>query len=264
MAIRAEEMHEPDIIVEELMNGPYFGDERHVTCDSLPKPNVEAVGTTECVRGGLTQCDKTLIIKQIKASYDRVGLDTLEGEEPTKSVDYLTEVERQTEVGEVIVYDFKHSFVGWSPNLQLEHKDFLITKRSMAISAPASLESRMRLSAEIDRDYGHREFLFRQRPEVGKVVALTPAITSEEGKYVFLFITRAKEWDRVVLERLYECMQNLRDKLVEIGKTSVSMPIVDPGRGNIQLRDFYSMLATIFFGTDITIYLHDRYYLTIV
>ncbi len=179
-------------------------------------------------------------------------------------MEYPTKQEQQTDIGKVIIYDFKHSFVGWSANLQLEHKDFLLTKRSMAVSAPASLESRMRLGAEIDREYGHKEFLFRQRPELGKVIALPPAITSEEGKYVFLFIIRAKEWDRVVVERLYECMQRLRDKLVQIGKTSVSMPIVDPGRGNIQLRDFYSMLASIFFGTDITIYLHDRYYLTVV
>ena len=205
------------------------------------------------------------MIKRIKASHDRIGIDTLDHEEePANAVDCPTKQEQQTEIGKVIIYDFKHSFEGWSANLQLEHKDFLTTKRTMAISAPASLESEMRLGAEIDREYGHEEFLFRQRPEVGKVLPLPPAITSEEKKYVFLFITRFKEWDRVVVERLYECIQNLRDKLVEIGKTSVSMPIVDPGRGNIQLRDFYSMLATIFFGTDITIYLNDRYYLTIV
>ncbi len=205
------------------------------------------------------------MIKRIKASYDRIGIDTFDhDEEPANAVDYPTKQEQRTEIGKVTIYDFKRSFVGWSANLQLEHKDFLTRKRSMAVSAPGSRDSKMRLGAESDREYGHKEFLFRQRPEVGGVIALPPAITSEEGKYVLIFITRLKEWDRVVVERLYECMQNLRDRLVEIGKTSVSMPIVDPGRGNIQLLDFCSMLATIFFGTNITIYLHDRYYLTIV
>ena len=120
----------------------------------------------------------------------------------------------------------------------------------------------MRLSAEIDREYGHREFLFRQRPELGKILALPPALTAERGKYIFLAVTRKKDWDRVTPEDLYTSMENLRNKLIEIGINSVSLPIIDPGRGNIKLSDFYSMLATIFFGTDITICLHDRYYLT--
>ena len=162
----------------------------------------------------------------------------------------------------MFVYDFSHSFTGWSSNLRLEHTDFLTARRSLVVSVAANLDIKMRLSAEIDREYGHREFLFRQRPELGKILALPPALTAERGKYVFLAVTRKKDWDRVLLEDLYTSMENLRNKLVEIGINSVSQPIIDPGRGNIKLSDFYSMLATIFFGTDITICLHDRYYLT--
>ncbi len=125
-----------------------------------------------------------------------------------------------------------------------------------------NMDMKMRLSAEINREYGHIEFLFRQRPEVGKILALPPDLTAERGKYIFFALTRKKDWDRVNLEDLYTCMENLRNKLVENGKTPVGLPISDPGRGNIKFSDFYTMLVTIFFGTDITICLHDRYYLT--
>ena len=207
--------------------------------------------------------DRAVMIKRIKSSYDCIGVDTIEqtGESNDK-VDYPTPQERETDIGRVLIYDFKHSFTGWSSNLRLEHTDFLTARRSLVISAAANLDMKMRLTAEINRENGHIEFLFRQRPEVGKILALPPALTAERRKYVFFAVTRKKDWDRVNLEDLYTCMENLRNKLTEIGKTSVSLPIIDPGRGNIKLTDFYSMLATIFFGTDLTIYLHDRYYLT--
>ena len=130
---KSNETHEADIIIEEFMNGPYFGDERHITCYTLPKLDLQTVGTTEYVRGGFSQCDKILMIKRIKASYDRIGIDTLDHEEETaNALGYPTIQEQQTEIDKVIIYDFKHSFVGWSANLQLEHKDFLTTKSSMA------------------------------------------------------------------------------------------------------------------------------------
>ena len=134
----------------------------------------------------------------------------------------------------------------------------------MAVATPANLETKMRLSAEINREYGHREFLFGQRPQTGKVLALPPTVTAEPNKYIFFWVTRNKEFDRVNLEDLFLCLERLRDKLIEIGQTSVSLPIIDPGRGNIKLRDLYSLLATIFFSTDITVYLHDRYYLSLI
>ncbi len=226
---------------------------------------MKTVGTTDKVRGGLSQEDKVVLIKAIKASYDRIGLDTQEHDESfTKTVDYATPEQRETETGKVMVYEFRDSFLGWSPNICLEHTDFLMTPRTMAVAIPATLESKMRLSAEMNREYGHREFLFRQRPEVGRVLALLPTLTTEPGKYIFFLVTRNKEFDRVSIEDLFQCLEKLRDKLVETNQTSVSLPIIDPGRGNIKLRDLYSLLATIFFSTDITVYLHDRYYLSII
>ena len=145
----------------------------------------------------------------------------------------------------------------------LDHTDFLMTSRSMAIAIPANLETQMRLSAKVHREYGHREFLFRQQPEIGKVLALPPSLTKKPNKYMFFLVTRCKDFDRVRMEDLFLCLERLRDKLLETNQTSVSLPIIDPGRGNIKWRDLYSLLATIFFSTDTTIHLHDRYYLSL-
>ncbi len=296
VAINRTNLHEPNILLEDLLNGPYFGDDRSLalTSDRLlkifqEKPSheietgttqtfsditnteivrtnlnsLETVGTTDKVRGGLSQEDKVILIKAIKASYDRIGIDTQEeNETDTKVIDYATPEERQTDTGKVILYEFRDSFLGWSPNLRLEHTDFLMTSRTMAVATSADLGAKMRLSAEISREYGHREFLFRQRPQVGRVLALPPALTTEPNKYIFFLVTRSKEFDRVRIEDLFRCLEALRDKLVETNQTSVSLPIIEPGRGNIKLRDLYSLLATIFFSTDITVCLHDRYYLS--
>ena len=221
------------------------------------------MGTTDRVRGGLSLEDKIILIKAVKASYDRIGLDTQEEDEShTKAMDYATPEERQTDIGKVILYEFRDSFQGWSPNLRLEHTDFLMTSRTMAVATPADLGAKMRLSAEINREYGHREILFRQRPQLGKVLALPPALTTEPNKYLFFLVTRSKYFDRVRVEDLFRCLEGLPDKLIETGQTSVILPIIEPGRGNIKLRDLYSLLATIFFRTYVTVCLHDRYYLS--
>ncbi len=114
-----------------------------------------------------------------------------------------------------------------------------MTPRIMAVAIPARLESKMRLSASSHFDHG-------------------------TDKYIFFLVTRNKEFDRVSLEDLFMCLEILRDILVGTSQTSVSLPIIDSGRGNIKLRDVYSLLATIFFSNDITVYLHDRYYLSII
>ena len=78
---------------------------------------LKTVGTTDKVRGGLSQEDKAILIKAIKASYDRIGVDTHEHEESlTNTEHYATTEQRQTDTGRVILYELRDSFLGWSPN----------------------------------------------------------------------------------------------------------------------------------------------------
>ncbi len=60
--------------------------------------SLKTVGTTEQVRVGLSQTDKVILIGAIKASYNRVGLDTQEHEESlTKTRDYATPEQKQAD-----------------------------------------------------------------------------------------------------------------------------------------------------------------------
>ena len=160
--------------------------------------------------------DRMSIIKQIKASYDRFGIDMQDDATPES---------REAKFGKVMIYNFGNGFLGWSPNLCPEHTDFLMTHRTMATAIAAELNAKARLSAETRREYGHGEILFRQRPEVRKVVP--PSLIGEKDKYILFLVTRTKQRDLALVEEFYCCLERLRDLLVKLQMFSVSLPIID-------------------------------------
>ncbi len=80
-------------------------------------------------------------------------------------------------------------------------------------------------------------------------------------------VTRVEEFDRVMITDLHRCLRNLRDQMLTLQIESYSLPMINRGRCRKDLRkdcrDLYSMTDLIFHGTDITMYLHDRYFLSI-
>ncbi len=123
---------------------------------------------------------------------------------------------------------------------------------------------RTMLTAELDRVNAHKQFLFRQRPQTGKLLLLPPTLTQKPGKHVCYMVTRRREMERVALPILFKCLEVFREKLLSLEITDVSMPLKDSGRSYIDVRDFYAMLALIFEGTEISVHFHDRVYLTTV
>ena len=75
--------------------------------------------------------------------------------------------------------------------------------------------------------------------------------------------TQAKEKQHVIPESLVLALTRLRDFLVEIGVTSLSLPVYDPKRGKLHQRELYALVHVIFSETDIEVYLHKKYYLSI-
>ena len=71
------------------------------------------------------------------------------------------------------------------------------------------------LTAELDREYAHKEFFFRQRPQTGKQLFL-PTLTQEPDKNVCYMLIRTRERERVVLPTLLKCLEELRDKLLSL------------------------------------------------
>ena len=51
--------------------------------------------------------------------------------------------------------------------------------------------------------------------------------------------------------------------LVEREVKEVSLPVYDPNRGRLHPRELYALIHVIFSNTNIQVYLHKKYYLSI-
>ena len=91
---------------------------------------------------------------------------------------------------------------------------------------------------------------------------LIPEMTQEAGKHLCLMVTRLRGRYRVAPPTLFKCLESFRDKLIAMDIQNVSMPVSDMGRVNVDFQDLYAILALICSGTDISVHLHDRFYLT--
>ncbi len=122
-----------------------------------PTEVTEAAGTTAYVRGGLCLRHRVDIVKQIKASYDRVGIDVQDDEEaqPTMLIQKRG-ILKYGEYGSTILE--KDSWVG-HPTSVWSIRTFP-ARRTMATSIAADLGKRTPLSAEMDKEYGHESSSF--------------------------------------------------------------------------------------------------------
>ena len=122
---------------------------------------------------------------------------------------------------------------------------------------------RTALAANFKREYKNVELLWKQRPGVGGVAALHPAASQIPGKYLCFLVTRATEKQHVDPENLFLSLTRLRDFLVEMDVKELSLPVYDPNRGRLHPRELYALVHVIFSDTNIQVYLHRKYYLSI-
>ena len=64
-------------------------------------------------------------------------------------------------------------------------------------------------------------------------------------------------------ENLVLSLTRLRDFLVERDVKELSLPVYNPNRGRLHPRELYSPIHVIFSDTNIQVYLHKKYYLSI-
>ena len=50
---------------------------------------------------------------------------------------------------------------------------------------------------------------------------------------------------------------------MEMDVKELSLPVYDPNRGRLHLRELYALVHVIFSDTNIQVYLHKKYYLNI-
>ena len=98
---------------------------------------------------------------------------------------------------------------------------------------------------------------------MGGMIALPPVASYIPGKYLCFLITKGTDRQPVDPESLVLALTRLRNFLVERGVTSFSLPVNDHNRGELHPRDLYTLVHGIFSETDIEVYLHKNYYLSI-
>ena len=204
------------------------------------------------VRGvgvGLTHTEN-LIIKKLKSARETGELET-EGENAKKPP-----------FGRIFesYFDLPNHY---SNNIVITDSDFILTERTCAIAITADVSFKTALAADFKREYKNIEFLWKQRPGVGGMIALPPVASQIPGKYLCFLVTKATDRQHVNPESLVLALTRLRDFLVERGVTSLSLPVYDPNRGKLHPRELYALVHVIFSETDIEVYLHKKYYLSI-
>ena len=218
-------------------------------------PGMRSTGTSmdNFVRGvgvGLTHTEN-LVIKKLRIARETGDLEAETGEEPKKP-----------DIGRVVESNFNLPNE-YSSNIILTDSDFILTYRTCAIAITADMSFRTALAADFKREYKNVKFLWKQRPGIGGVAALPPAASQIPGKYLCFLVTRAMEKQHVDPENLVLSLTRLRDFLVEMDVKELSLPVYDPNRGRLHPRELYALVHVIFSDTNIQVYLHKKYYLSI-
>ena len=151
----------------------------------------------------------------------------------------------------------------YSNNIVITDSDFILTERTCAIAITADVSFKTALAADFKREYKNIEFLWKQSSGVGGMIAMPPVASQIQRKYLCFLVTKATDRQHVNPENLVLALIRLRDFLVERGVTSLSLPVYDPNRGKLHPRELYAVVHVIFSETDIEVYLHKKYYLSI-
>ena len=236
--------------------GPLFGWTVTDRPLDIPPDNSDPASSTGTsinifVRGvgvGLTHTE-ILMIKKLREVRETSELERDEEEpEPTIGGNFKTKFEIPNE---------------YSENVLITDSDFILSNRTCTICITADMSFKSRLEADFKREYQNVEFLFRQRPGLGGMVALPPSVAQVPGKYLCFLVTRVNDRNTIDPEHVMLALSGLRDFMIERRITEVSMPVYDPNRGKLSPRELYAILHVVFAETEIMVHLHKKYYLSI-
>ena len=205
---------------------------------------MQSTGTTMdiFVRGvgvGLTHTEN-LSIKKLRIAREAGELEAEIGEDPKKPV-----IERVVES----YFDLPNEYL---ISIILTYSDFNFTN-----------ELKDSISSRLQREYKNIEFLWKQRPGIRDVAALPSAASQIPGKYLCFLVTRATEKQHEDPEYLVLSLTRQTDFLVEREVKELSLPVNDQNRGRLHPWELYSLIHVIFSDTNIQVYLHKTYYLSI-
>ena len=199
---------------------------------------------------GFTHTENVLI-KKLRIARETGDLEAETGEDPKKS-----------DIGRVVESYFNLPNE-YSSSMILTDSDFILTNRICAIAITADMSFKTALAVDFKREYKNIEFLWKQRPGIGGVAALPPASSHIPGKYLCFLMTRATEKRHVDPENLVLSLTRLRDFLMQKEVKEFSLPVYDPIQGRLHRRELYALIHLIFSDTNIQVYSHEKYNLSI-
>ena len=198
----------------------------------------------------LTHTEK-LLIKKLRIARETGDLEAEIGQNPEKP-----------DIGRIVESYFNLPNE-YSSSIILTDSDLILTNRTCQITITADMSFKTPLAADFKRENKNIEFFWKQRPGVGGVAALPPAASQIPGKYLCFLVTRVTERQHVDPENLVVSLTRLRDFLVEREVKELSLPIYDPNRGRRHPWEMYALIHVIFSDTNIQVYFHKKYYLSI-
>ena len=184
------------------------------------------------VRGvgvGLTHTEN-LFIKKLRIARETGDLRAERDEDPKKLV-----------IGRVVesYFNLPNEYSG---SITLTDSDLILTNRTCAIAITADMSFKTEFAADFRKEFKNIEFVSKQRSGIGGVAALPPAASQIPGRYLCFLVTRATVKRHVDPENLVLSLTRLRVFLVEREVKELSLPVYDPNRGRLHLRELYALI----------------------
>ena len=194
--------------------GPLFGWTATDRPLDIPPDNSDPASSTGTsinifVRGVRVELTHTeiLMIKKLREVRETSKLERDEEEpEPTIGRNFKTKFEIPNE---------------YSENVLITDSDFILSNRTSAICITVDMSFKSRLDAEFKREYQNVEFLFRQRPGLGGMAALSPSVAQVPGKYLCFLVTRVNDRNTIDPEHMMLALTRLRDFMIDRRITEV-------------------------------------------
>ena len=143
-----------------------------------------------------------------------------------------------------------------------DQTDFLQVQGHVAICCPADLNTNSASLRYILRKCSGDK-IFQLRPTAGEVLTIPSSLSLMVNQVIHLMITRPSQRSPQITDDFVLCLEHLKASLLSNETPDIHFPIVDPERLLRSLDNFYHSVVDVFAGTDITVFLHDRVYVSI-
>ena len=146
----------------------------------------------------------------------------------------------------------------YSSSIILTDRNFILTNRTCAIAITADMSFKTALTADFRRKTREAKTRNWRRRSFTSDTGVT-----DTGKVFMLLGDEGDEKRHVDPENLVLFLTRLKDFLVKRGVKELSLPVYDPNRGRVHPRALYALIHVTFSNTNIQVFLHKKYYLSI-